>query len=338
MVLPFNMDLDGLNLNYATAQPFCRLASNEPVYVFFAPEGINPEYAFNKSEIKSHVENDIVAIESGNQYIFKASKPGTDCTLKLTMANGKVVKIITLTNTQALNAWKAEIFGAERLFISNQELIFFKDQIRLQSTGTSEVKLSVYPALSRLTYSIGKATPRTDGVFSSLTIKIPTKNLKVDFKEIKDIKNFINTATALPLDDRSTTTTSASSPGPQYQTNLTSLNGSKYYEIKVPSTLKDLSDAYLTLNYKGDTGSAYVDGKLIADDFFSGLPMQIGLKRFNTLLQSGKILFQIIPLTDERQIYFEKGIREPLGGRKVAELNSAELIPQYEIYFTAGKI
>lgn len=35
LIMPFNMDIDGHRLKYATVQPFCILQNKVPTYVFF---------------------------------------------------------------------------------------------------------------------------------------------------------------------------------------------------------------------------------------------------------------------------------------------------------------
>ena len=335
LVFPFNMDLDGLNLNYATAQPLCRLEGAEPMYVFFAPDGILPEFSFNKSDIKTAELHDASLIRNDKAYTVRVSKPGTNCTMKLTLQNSKVLKILTLTNQQALNAWKANVFGADRLFISKSDLIFFKEKIRLQSTGNPEIDFAVYPALRGFKVSRGKLKTSAEGIFSVYNLKLPVKSIKATIKEVRDIEPYLNKGQDLPLDDRNPAVNTAVSPGPQYQTNLNRVEGAKYYEVKLPSsTLNGLSDAFIKLDYTGDTGAAYINGKLIADDFYSGLPMTIGLKRFSNALSGKKLLFQIVPLTDERKIYFEEGVREPLKGKQAGVLKSVNIIPQYEVFLS----
>ena len=335
LVFPFNMDLDGLNLNYATAQPLCRLEGAEPMYVFFAPDGILPEFSFNKSDIKTAELHDASLIRNDKAYTVRVSKPGTNCTMKLTLQNSKVLKILTLTNQQALNTWKANVFGADRLFISKSDLIFFKEKIRLQSTGNPEIDFAVYPALRGFKVSRGKLKTSAEGIFSVYNLKLPVKSIKATIKEVRDIEPYLNKGQDLPLDDRNPAVNTAVSPGPQYQTNLNRVEGAKYYEVKLPSsTLNGLSDAFIKLDYTGDTGAAYINGKLIADDFYSGLPMTIGLKRFSNALSGKKLLFQIVPLTDERKIYFEEGVREPLKGKQAGVLKSVNIIPQYEVFLS----
>ncbi len=333
LIFPFNMDLDGLNLNYSTAQPICLLEGAEPLYVFFASEGILPEFSFDKADIQTAELHDASLIRKDKAYTVKVSKPGTNCTMKLILKTGKVLKILTLTNQQALNAWKGIAFGAQHLFISNNDLIFFNDKIRFQSIGNPEIEFAVYPALPKSRFSAGKIKTSAEGIFSVYHLKLPVKNIKAEVKEITDIKPFLNKGRALPIDDRNPALNIASSPGPQYQTNLKPVEGAKYYEVKLPSsTLNGLSDAFIKLDYTGDTGAAYLNGKLIADDFYSGLPMTIGLKRFGNALRGKKLLFQIVPLIDERKIYFEEGVREPLKGKQAGGLKSVNIIPQYEVF------
>lgn len=337
MVLPFNMDLDGLNLNYATAQPLCRLDLPEPVYVFFTPQGISSEFVFNSDQIAKSEVNDVTVAESDGISVFKITKPGTDCTIKLHLTDGTTVKLIVLTQQQALNSFTNKLNGKEHLLISDQEIIFNQETIRLQSTVGPELKFAIYPAVSALKSSSGIIQLTADGVFSAASVKLTQKQVKAQIKEVTNIAPYLNKGQALPEDDRLDPEDPAS-PGPQYQTNLKAVNGSKYYEIKLPQTaLKGLSDAFIQLNYTGDTGAAYLDGKLIADDFYSGLPMTIGLKKFASAIPGKKMLFQIVPLTDERQIYFEDGIRDALKGKRVAELSAVRVIPQYEVTIYFGK-
>ena len=57
VILPFNMTCDGVRLKYATAQPLARLTCDGgPRYAFVAPEGIDPEFAFDPNTA-SHIES-----------------------------------------------------------------------------------------------------------------------------------------------------------------------------------------------------------------------------------------------------------------------------------------
>ncbi|MDC7280244.1 beta-galactosidase [Butyrivibrio fibrisolvens] len=50
-ILPINLDLDGIKLEYATVQPLARVESPDVIsYIFFKPEGMKPVYKFEGEE------------------------------------------------------------------------------------------------------------------------------------------------------------------------------------------------------------------------------------------------------------------------------------------------
>jgi hypothetical protein len=336
-VLPFNMDLDGIKLNYATAQPLCRIEGKEPLYVFFAPEGISPEYAFSLPEKTNTTAKGATLSESGTTVLANKLQPGTGCLLTFLLPGGKKVMILTLSRQQALDGWKAAISGTEHFFISSGELTFPGDGITVQSEENPELQFSAFPALPKAFTASGNPQIKSDGIFTSYLFKTAPSALKATTKEVTDISDYQNKGNLLPSDNRDPAINVPASIGPQYQTNLTPVAGAKYYEITVPQTFAKLNEAYLRIRYTGDTGAAYLNGRLVADDFYSGLPMTIALREiFTANKPGGKLLLQIIPLTDERAIYFEDGIREPLAGKPAASLISAEIIPKYELRLSPG--
>src|SRR4029078_750020 len=98
-------------------------------------------------------------------------------------------------------------------------------------------------APAALKFNSGITKTSTEGIFSTLTLKLPIKIMEASVKEISNLSGYLNTGTALPMDDRNAAINISSDPGPQYQTNLKPVPGARYYEIKVPSgALKGLND------------------------------------------------------------------------------------------------
>jgi len=121
--------------------------------------------------------------------------------------------------------------------------------------------------------------------------------------EVTDISAYQNKGVLLPADDRNEKNL-PSSPGAQYQTNLTPINGSKYWAI----TLKNLpSAAMLDIQYLGDTGALYENGKLVNDDFYFGKTMQTAVVSTSSA-ETKKFLLHVIPLTEERKLYLEHSV------------------------------
>ncbi|MEN8203097.1 MAG: beta-galactosidase, partial [Bacteroidota bacterium] len=332
MVFPFNMGLSGANLKYATAQPLCLLDGEEDTYVFFAPDGIQPEYLFEREGIKDIEIEQSELIKNNSTYLVKNSKPGTGCLIVLTLTDDRKVNVLTLTRRQALDSWQDEVFGSGHLFLSAQNLTFPGDGIKVQSTGEEDISVAVYPDIAGLTFGDKeRTTTAKDGIFTRYSTQLPQKQLRVSFKEVSRVDKYIP-ANRVAVDNKKSQP-DPESPGAQYQTNFEPVEGSKYYEISLPAwSGKHIIDAFLKIDYRGDTGAAYLKGILVADDFYKGIPMTIGLRRFGNGSAPKKMLFLAVPLTAEREIYFEDGIREKIAGSNNPVVKGIELVLQYETY------
>jgi len=55
----------------------------------------------------------------------------------------------------------------------------------------------------------------------------------------------------------------------------------KKIAIALPQSIpEDVNDVLLTVNYTGDTGMGFLEGELVADNFYNGIPWQLGLRKF----------------------------------------------------------
>ncbi len=298
VILPFNMDIEGVNLRYATVQPLMVLNGKIPTYVFFAPDGIKPTYVFDRTNLQK--VNNVVATVAARQdnYLITGLKPGTSCFTTLILKDGKQVNILTLTAEQSLAAWKGKVNGIEYLFLSKDNLTFDNQAIKIESLGNPMLSLSVYPMLKL--GNIKGFVNAKDGAFTQLSTKLKVVNPIVNTVEVMAIDSFKNKGILLPSDDRNDKNMPVS-PGAQYQTNLTAVNGSKYWAIRLKNVP---TDAVLNIDYLGDTGSLYEDGKIVNDDFYFGKSMQTAIVA-NGNVGERKLLFQVVPLTNERKLYLE---------------------------------
>ena len=92
----------------------------------------------------------------------------------------------------------------------------------------------------------------------------------------------------------------------------------------------------LRIFYEGDIGSAFIDGKLIHDNFCNGAPWEIGLKDFAGELAGKEITLYITPLKEGARVQVESAMaaRRELAGTCLAEVKKVELQPIYEITLT----
>ncbi len=93
-----------------------------------------------------------------------------------------------------------------------------------------------------------------------------------------------------------------------------------------------VSNLYLEVDFTGDTGAAFIDGDMVTDHFYCGLPWQIGLKPFAEKLTGGKGIYFYLrgaskdapwlkDLPEEISLDFSKG--------DICKLNGVRIIPEY---------
>lgn len=133
VILPFNFHMEDAVLKYATAQLMMKLDDRGVEhYVFFAPNGIVPEFMFDKHSIRG-------------QNIYTPN-PGLKSTFTIWTKKGKMVKITTLTRQQALASCK--ING--KLLITESTVLPKKDEVQLLSLGNNKFEYILYPSTEGL--------------------------------------------------------------------------------------------------------------------------------------------------------------------------------------------
>ena len=129
-ILPFNLRMEDAVLKYATAQLLTKIEDNGfEHYFFFAPEGLTPEYSFDKSTLRSGKA-------------FYTPMPGTKSTFTVTTKQGKKLKVTTLTREQALNTTKVN----DHILITRATVLPEKDKCTLLSLGENRIDYILYPS------------------------------------------------------------------------------------------------------------------------------------------------------------------------------------------------
>ena len=143
MILPFNLDMDGKLLKYATAQLLMKIQERPrvgdgtsgikgtPHYIFFAPEGVKPEFVFAGGRTFRPV--------AGYKSTFTY----------------KGIKVTTLTRQQALNALKVN----GKLLITDATVLPAADGATLLSLGNHQVSYVVYPSKQGFKAQTASVTP-----------------------------------------------------------------------------------------------------------------------------------------------------------------------------------
>ncbi len=129
LILPFNFQMEDALLKYATAQLLLKLDDKgTDHYFFFVPEGIQPEFVFDKTTV-------------AGKHCY-TPEAGLKSTFTVKTSGGKRFKVTTLTREQALNACK--ING--KLLITSSMVLPEAGRVRLLNMGDPVFRYVEYPS------------------------------------------------------------------------------------------------------------------------------------------------------------------------------------------------
>lgn len=136
---PFNMEMNGICLKYATAQPICKMnENNTDYYFFFADDQVPAEFLFKSDEIKDiYVNNGKLNKEKGRYFVNQLTA-GKDCNIELTENNGKKVKIILLTEKESDQIWKGKLNNKDYVALTESTLLSDNHSLYIASENSSQ--------------------------------------------------------------------------------------------------------------------------------------------------------------------------------------------------------
>lgn len=129
LILPFNFQMEDALLKYATAQLLLKLDDKGmDHYFFFVPEGIRPEFVFDKTTV-------------AGKHCY-TPEAGLKSTFTVKTSGGKRFKVTTLTREQALNACKID----GKLLITSSMVLPEAGRVRLLNMGDPVFRYVEYPS------------------------------------------------------------------------------------------------------------------------------------------------------------------------------------------------
>ena len=183
-ILPFNLNIDGVDIRMATVQPFCKFSNKGKKYnVFVTLDGISPEMVLKgKMKVRGSAIKGVV--KAGNTVVTLPD--GKICEMQV---NG--VNFLILPYEQALNAY---LVGNDdkHLVISKAIILDNGQNLSLVSSGQESVEMSVYPAIDGL--SAANATiSRVKSMLKNISqFQINTPKVEPDIQLIKtDDRHFV---------------------------------------------------------------------------------------------------------------------------------------------------
>lgn len=312
---PVQLPVGETVLEYATAQPLCRLEDPDTM-VFFAWPGIVPEFAFRDAAgITIKAPRASVAREGGRA-IVTGIVPGSGPAIELQGQNGRSTRILVLSRDQARNLWKTRLLGRDRLILSPAELYFEGDRIHVTSEDPACLTFAVFPRNEAKLGSFRRAGD--DGIFERYSAEVQPVTVEPVVRKV---------AEAGPVPPVRTGRDVALAP-PE-----TTFHAAARWSIQVPNEdSAAVGELFVRITYQGDIGRLYAAGRLVTDDFYHGTPWDIGLRHVPPADLTKGLELQILPLRQDAPIYLAPGVRPviPTGGQ-AARLMRVQVVPRYSL-------
>lgn len=296
-IFPFGLDLDGVRLVYATAQPLAVLAGTDVRrHTYVAVERIAPEFAFDAASVGA-IRADDCEVRSEGDVRYVRCGPDRVSTFRVE-DDGGTLEFAVFPKSLALGAWRLETGAGQHLVFSESAVLPRDGVVEVHSTGSNVAELSVYPRLSRLPRLRVGEIRGVDPVHPSLsafTVEVPAVPLDVDVQRVAHNR--------LTLDVES---------------------------LPLSGTLHDV---YLDIDYAGDTGMAFIDGRLVDDHYYYGPSWRIGLKRFDAELEREGMYFFFRPMPRDPHYLPDlpaEAVPEFEDGEPRVRIGPIRVIPEYE--------
>jgi hypothetical protein len=331
-IWPVNMDLGGVLLTYATAQPVARLADGKSAYyVFTACPGVAPEFAFAAHDIASLRAKDAEVSRQSGQIYVAGLAPSHNVAIDVkTRASGRV-RIVLLSPQDAEDLWKLPIDGGH-LLLTSADVFAEGATIHLRSRGVSHFSFSIFPDISgRAAAGSSIQKSGADGIFTRYSSTVKEKRVALSIEKLRDAAPSDPVKMGKPFEWRHGSVATVPDNAEFRKAAL--------WKLSLPQdALAGLSDIFLQIRYVGDIGRLCEGPKLLDDNFYNGTPWEVGLKPFAPEALDQGMELEILPLRRDAPIYLPTSSWPDFKGQaEAAQLQSVEAIPEYEMQVVLGK-
>ena len=324
---PVNLDLDGVQLRYATAQPILKIRSGGENYVFFkAIPGIASEFAFAAADRATvHAKRGSLS-ETGNLLLARKVEPALSAIFTIQGLHG-LTHLVLLSSEQAADLWRVNVNGQEQLTLTHSQVYSDGRQIVLRQIGNSSFAAAFFPS-TRFTSNkaaLSFATGKQAGIFQSLSVRLPERKIAIQLVKTRAMGKAPTPLFGTKLAWQSNSVVMAPDES--------SFSQAGEWNVVLPQdVLNGLSDLYLSVKYQGDEARLLNGSHLLTDNFFNGTDWRIGLKRFLSSSAPATFTLQVLPLSQQAPIFFDPGKQPKFSSDgQVGELESVEALPEYEI-------
>ncbi|WP_426445971.1 beta-galactosidase [Paenibacillus sp. S-38] len=296
-LLPLNFDLDGVRLRYATAQPVTRTELQDgggSVYFLAVPRGMTGEFCF-AAEAIAEVTVEAGVVERSADHVYVEVPAGTSSWIGLRRSDGTHLYVYAMDVQESGRLWEAELGGRRRIFFSDVPFTADGEKLSLYGAGGDKGVLREFTLGEKASWPHAKEgwSSEAGRFFTTHTVQVPQSETPVEIERLRDDKFRIRWSEE-------------------------AWNG--------------VDDLMLTIDYEGDVGFAFAQGRLFHDHFWNGMPWEIGLRRFRGKLGSREIILQVTPRrSGTLSVSSDIAMAQNFIGESVALIRSVTVRPVYAL-------
>ncbi|TAH72754.1 MAG: beta-galactosidase [Anaerolineaceae bacterium] len=318
-ILPIQLELDGILLRYATTQLITKITNQkgEIYYFFFAIPGMRSEYSIDKQFI--------TAVHGGCAQTDTTVEVFSDVHSEIICKNheNKVIHLCTLPISDAMNFWQFKIGGVDRIMITNATVLPQETGIRLECRDQEEeVIVKVFPPATVSAVCKEVETKGKEGVFDvyELSVQVPQVALSVEDKSTVNDENAGELKR--PVVGSPITSTKV-------------VNARAEIHI-APESFDNVKQLILQVDYIGDIGYAFIDGKMIHDNFCNGATWEIDLMPYKDEIIAKGLYLYISPYKEGAKVHSESAMaaRYESADKQIAEIHEVQAVGVYDIPIT----
>lgn len=328
---PVNLNLDGVLLIYATAQPVAQVNDGSTHFtVFKKTTAIPAEFVFDAGTVTVTVDASTGEIINEGRHIqVRNVMPGTGAAIRLHGKDGKKQIIILLDEVMSSGLWKGEWNGQERLFLTHANLLIDGPALRLRTESKGDCSIAILPAPGKLSHGHEIVPASADGLFRRFSPGIAdTTHLEAIVEQVQAA----GPARTIPI----APSVPARQQGVAMQPEDTDFAKAEVWRIKLPAGVNVERDLRLRISYTGDVLRAYLGDKLIDDDFYNSQPFEIGLRRYGGSVYRDGLVIKILPLREDAPISFTDPSTLKFNKTQTAlSLLNVEIIETHEVSLKA---
>ncbi|MEO5774920.1 MAG: beta-galactosidase [Sphingomicrobium sp.] len=318
---PYNLDLGGPSLAWASAQPITSIADRDgPLHIFMQVEGIPAEFAFDAETVGS-IEGRTRRVDGR---IIADLAPSRTRVTVVRDRQGVSHRFLLLSEAEARSLWVGDVLGARRLILTDASVTMAQDSLVLRQRANPDFRFAVWP---RLPQTAGARPERGGGIFQLYRAGLEARTMpRPDVRKIRE-------PAKVPALQMTGPRGSAVQPAPE------AFAAAGAWRLTVPKgVLSGVDDAWLTIDFTGDIARLFDRNDMLDDAFWDGRKWNIGLKRFAARLGRPWDL-TILPLRGDAPIYLDAAVRPRIGtSDQIGELRSVALEPEYKLVVSTNKI